>query len=70
MERTSPVLGNRGGAAHRVDTGREESFVTIDVSHPREDVLVHEQGLDLAIALHDSAKPRPIDLQDVIPCDG
>ena len=70
MKRSSSVLGNGGGAAHRVDAGREESFVAIDVSHPREDVLVHEQGLDLAIALHDSAKPRPIDLQDVILCNG
>ena len=70
VERSSPVLGNRGGAAPRVDAGREESFVAIDVSHPREDVLVHEQDLDLAMALHDSEKRRPIDLQDIIPCNG
>jgi hypothetical protein len=53
-----------------VDAGREEGFVAIDVSHPCEDVLVHEQGLDLAMALHDSAKRRPIDPQNVILCNG
>ena len=70
VERSSAVLGDGGGTAQRVDAGREERFVAIDVSHPCEDVLVHEQGLDLATALHDSTKRRPIDPQDVILCNG
>lgn len=63
-QKTTRLCGIQAvGMTKRMDAGRKERLVAVDVAQPGDDPLVHEQGLDLPSALENSAEGRGRDFQ-------